>query len=39
MEIKIKIDGVMYGQCKECGVYHKPSRGKKNKKQVVCIKR
>jgi hypothetical protein len=38
MEIKIKIDGVKYAQCKECGMYHKPSRGKKNQKKVVCTK-
>lgn len=38
MSIKIKIDGVKYGQCKECGVYHKTSPGKKNKKKVVCTK-
>lgn len=39
MGIKIKIDGVLYALCKECGVYHKTSKGKKNKKLVVCVKK
>lgn len=39
MEIKIKVDGKKYAQCEQCGVFHKLSKGKKNKKQVVCIKK
>jgi hypothetical protein len=38
MEIKIKVDGVKYAQCKDCGVFHKTLKGKKNKKNVVCTK-
>jgi hypothetical protein len=38
MEIKIKIDGVKYAMCKDCGVYHKTSKGKKNQKKVECTK-
>ncbi|MGG1676648.1 hypothetical protein ACIFOT_12975 [Neobacillus sp. NRS-1170] len=38
MGVKIKIDGVKYRLCQNCGVYHKTSKGKKNKRKVVCVK-
>jgi hypothetical protein len=38
MGIMIKIDGRKYAKCNQCGVYHKMSKGKKNKKHVVCTK-
>jgi hypothetical protein len=38
MNVKIKINGVKYGLCQKCGVYHKKSKGKKNKSKVVCVK-
>lgn len=39
MTIQIKIDGVKYAQCKDCGVYHKTLKKNKNKKEMVCTKK
>lgn len=39
MSIQIKIDSMKYELCKECGVYHKTSKGKRNKKKAICTRK